>query len=189
MMKRLFNKAEAPFEFFDPPDPSSEFPQLAAFWQTTEVSSGRFFINSQFKQNFASDAPDFGHHWVSFYRADSGAYWPVNYIHARQYGPLILCGGVFTDGAAVKMMSREHRQALREAGGLYYVAIRNVVATMADQCEAFMGYTGDAHSRKVSAAAGFRDTEHPHLVANFHPSTSPERQVELIQAAHKLGAF
>ena len=50
MMKRLFNKAEAPFEFFDPPDPSSEFPQLAAFWQTTEVSSGRFFINSQFKQ-------------------------------------------------------------------------------------------------------------------------------------------
>jgi len=60
---------------------------------------------------------------------------------------------------------------------------------MADQCEAFMGYTGDVHSRKVSAAAGFCDTAHPHLVAYFHRSLSTQRQAELIQAAHEVGAF
>ena len=189
MLKRFFGKSEAPFQFVDPPDPASEFPQLAEFWQTTEVSGGGFFINDLFQRKYALDAPGFGHHWVSFYHADSGEFWPVNYIHAREYGPMILIGGVMTDGMAVKKMSEEHREALIEAGGFYYVALRTVFAIMAEQCEAFMGYIGDARSHQVSTAAGFRDTGHPHLVAKFHPAVSSKRQAELLEAAHKLGAF
>jgi hypothetical protein len=189
MLKRMFGKTEAPFQYVDPPDPVSDFPQLAAFWQTTEVSGGGFFIDDLFQRKYASDTPGFGHHWVSFYRSNNGEYSPVNYIHAREYGPMVLIGGVMTDGMAVKKMSEEHREALIEAGGFYYVALRTVFAIMADQCEAFMGYIGDARSHEVSTAAGFRDTKHPHLVARFHPAVSSSRQAELIQIAHELDAF
>jgi hypothetical protein len=189
MLKRLFGRQKTNMEFQDPADPSSEFPLLASFWQTTEVSASRFFINALFQRKFQFDAPAFGHHWVSFYKADDGACWPVNYIHARIYGPMILIGGVMTDGEAIKRMKAEHRQSIIEAGGCYYTALRHVFVTMADQCEAYMGLITNPRSMEVSCAAGFEKTGHEKLVAYFHKPITPHRREELIQAALEIGPF
>jgi hypothetical protein len=189
MIKRLFGDGKNAMEYQDSPDPGSEFPQLDAFWQTTEVSAGRFFINGLFQRKFQLDAPPFGHHWVSFYRADDGGCWPVSYVHARIYGPMILIGGVMTDGAAMARMKEEHRQAIVDAGGCYYTALRHVFVTMADQCEAYMGLIGDPRSMEVSCAAGFEKTGHEKLVAHFHRPLTADRREELIQAALEIGPF
>ncbi len=188
-MKRWFSKKNPPMEFRDPPDPAVEFPELNRFWQTTEVSAGQFFINELFQRKFRSDAPGFGHHWVSFYKSHDGSCHPINYIHAREYGPMILIGGVMTDGDALKRMAPEHRQAMKDAGGCYYSALRHVFATMADQCEAYMGLITDPRSMMVSCAAGFEKTEHEKLVAYFHKPISGKRKEELIRAALEIGPF
>ena len=188
-MKRWPKRKEPPMEFRDPLDPAIEFSELSSFWQTTEVSAGQFFINELFRRKFHSDAPGFGHHWVSFYKSDDGACWPVNYIHAREYGPMILIGGVMTDSDALKRMAPEHRQAMKGAGGCYYLALRHVFASMADQCEAYMGLITDPRSMMVSCAAGFEKTEHEKLVAYFHKPISRERKEELIRAALGIGPF
>jgi hypothetical protein len=189
MSKRFFKREKTPMDFRDPPDPGSEFPQFAAFWQTTEVSAGRFFINGLFRRKFHSDAPAFGHHWVSFYKADDGSCWPVNYIHARAYGPMILIGGAMTDGVAMTRMKEEHRQAIVDAGGCYYTALRQVFGAMADKCEAYMALIGDPRSMEVSRSAGFEKTGDEKLVAYFHKPSTPDRKEELIRAALEIGPF
>ena len=189
MLKRLLGKKKTAMEYRDIPDHPSAFPQLDAFWQTTHVSTGRFFINGLFQRKFDSDAPGFGHHWVSFYKPGDGACWPVTYIHARIYGPMVLIGGVMTDGKAVARMEDEHRKAIVDAGGCYYTALRHVFLTMADQCEAYMGLIGDPRSMEVSCAAGFEKTGHEKLVAYFHKPVTPGRREELIQAALAIGEF
>lgn len=189
MLKRLLGKKNNAMSYRDSPDPASEFPQLDVFWQTTEVSNGRFFIKELFQRKFQLDAPAFGHHWVSFYRADNGGCWPVSYIHAREYGPMILIGGVMTDGKAMSRMKEHHRQSIIDAGGCYYTALRHVFVTMADQCEAYMGLISNPRSMEVSCAAGFEKTRDEKLVAYFHKPATPERREELIQAALEVGPF
>jgi hypothetical protein len=189
MLKRLLGRKKNAMSYRDSDDPVSEFPQLDGFWQTTEVSNGRFFINTLFQRKFHSDAPAFGHHWVSFYQADDGSCWPVSYIHARVYGPMILIGGVMTDGAAMARMKEAHRQSIIDAGGCYYTALRQVFVNMADQCEAYMGLIADPRSMEVSCAAGFEKTRDEKLVAYFHQPATPQRREELIQAALNIGPF
>jgi len=189
MLKHLFGREKNTMEYRDSFDPISEFPQLDAFWQTIEVSNGRFFINPLFQRKFHLNAPEFGHHWVSFYKADDGSCWPVSYIHAREYGPMILIGGVMTDGGTMSLMKEEHRQSIIDAGGCYYTALRHVFVTMADQCEAYMGLITNPRSMEVSCAAGFEKTRDEKLVAYFHKPATPERREELIKAALGLGPF
>ena len=189
MLKRLLGKKNNVMGYRDPPDPVSEFPQLDGFWQTTEVSNGRFFINGLFQRKFRLNAPAFGHHWVSFYKAEDGSCWPVSYIHAREYGPMILIGGVMTDGSAMNRMKEEHRQSILDAGGCYYTALRHVFVTMAHQCEAYMGLISNPRSMDISCAAGFERTRDEKLVAYFHKPLSPQRREELIQAALEIGPF
>ncbi|NOQ42304.1 MAG: hypothetical protein GQ563_07375, partial [Desulfuromusa sp.] len=170
-------------------EPINEFPQLDGFWQTVDVSTGRFFINGLFQQKFHSDAPGFGHHWVSFYSADDGSYWPVTYIHATVSGPMILIGGAMTDGEALARMKEEHRQSIIDEGGCYFTALRHVFVAMANQCEAYMAIIADPRSMEVSCAAGFEKTRDEKLVAYFPKPTTPKRQEELIQAALEIGPF
>ena len=189
MLKRLLGKKKSAMEIQKPPDPVSEFPQLDAFWQTTEVSAARFFINDLFQRKFQSDAPAFGHHWVSFYKGDDGACWPVTYVHASIYGPMILLGGAMTDREGLKQMKKEHREAIVDAGGCYYTALRHLFVNMADQCEAYMGLIADPRSLSVSCAAGFAPTGDEKLFAYFHRPTTPQRREELIRAALAFGEF
>ena len=189
MLKRLWGRKGHTMELQEIPDPAGEFPQLDAFWQTIEVSNGQYFINELFQRKFHSDAPAFGHHWVSFYKADDGNCWPVSYIHASVYGPMILIGGAMTDGQAMARMKDKHCQSIIDTGGCYYTALRHVFVTMADQCEAFMGLIGNQRSMDVSCAAGFEPTENEGLVAYFPQPVLANRREELIRAALDVGPF
>lgn len=189
MLKRLIGWKKNTTENQGSHEPINEFPQLDGFWQTVDVSTGRFFINGLFQQKFHSDAPEFGHHWVSFYSADDGSYWPVTYIHATVSGPMILIGGAMTDGEALARMKEEHRQSIIDEGGCYFTALRHVFVAMANQCEAYMAIIADPRSMEVSCAAGFEKTRDEKLVAYFPKPTTPKRQEELIQAALEIGPF
>jgi hypothetical protein len=189
MLKHILGRLRKGMEIQKPADPVSEFPQLDPFWQTTDVSAARFFINDLFLRKFHSDAPTFGHHWVSFYKTEEGDCRPVNYIHASIYGPLVLIGGAMTDGAVLKQMNAEHRAAIIKAGGCYYTALRHVFMSMADRCEAFVALIGDPRSLEVSCAAGFEPSGHGQLVIYYPRSVTPKRQQELIEAALSAGPF
>lgn len=182
-------RARPDFGWDDVPDTQGDFHQLNAFYQTINVSAGDYFIGELFNRKFGSAAPDFGHHWVSFYKPKTGIFVPVNYIHARRYGPVVLIGGAVTDSNALRAMSKKHRQLIRVAGGSYYVGLRNVFHEMMGSCEAFFGYVGDSRAYKIDIAAGFRDTEHKYLVAYFPHPVSQKRREELIQRVSRLGPF
>jgi hypothetical protein len=189
MLKHLLGQKKKAMKIQEIPDPVSEFPQLDPFWQTTDVSAARFFINDLFQRKFQSDAPTFGHHWVSFYKSESGECWPANYIHASIYGPLVLIGGAMTDGAVLQRMKPEHREAIIEAGGCYYTALRQVFNAMSDRCEAFVALIGDPRSMEVSCSAGFEPTRHDKLVAYYPRPVTPARREELEQAALSAAPF
>lgn len=189
MLKHLLGRKKKAMKLQKPADPVSEFPQLDAFWQTTDVSAARFFINDLFQRKFQSDAPTFGHHWVSFYKSEEGDCRPANYIHASIYGPLVLIGGAMTDGAVLRRMKAEHREAIFNAGGCYSVALRHVFRSMADRCEAFVALIGDPRSMEVSCAAGFEQSGHDKLVIYCPSPVTPERHEQLIQTALSAGPF
>lgn len=189
MLKHLLGRKKEAMKLQKPADPVSEFPQLDAFWQTTDVSAARFFINELFQRKFQSDAPTFGHHWVSFYKSEEGDCWPANYIHASIYGPLVLIGGAMTDGAVLERMKPAHRDAIVDAGGGYYTALRHVFKAMADQCEGFVALIGDPRSMEVSCAAGFEPSGQDKLVIFCPRPVTPERREELIQAALAAAPF
>jgi len=189
MLKNLLGRKKKTMDIRKIPDPVSEFPQLDPFWQTTDVSAARFFINDLFQRKFHSDAPTFGHHWVSFYKAENGQHWPANYIHASIYGPLVLIGGAMTDGAVLQRMKPEHREAIIEAGGCYYTALRQVFKAMSDRCEAFVALIGDPRSMEVSCSAGFEPSGHDKLVVYCSRPVSAKRREELIKIALSAGPF
>jgi hypothetical protein len=189
MLKQLLGRKKRIMEIQKIPDPVSDFPHLDQFWQTTEVSAARFFINELFKRKFNSEAPAFGHHWVSFYKSENGECWPATYVHASIYGPLILIGGVMTDGAVLQRMKPEHRDAIIEAGGCYFTALRHVFKAMSDQCEAFAGLISDPRSMEVSCAAGFEPSGHDKLVVYCPRPVSAERREEFIKIALSAGPF
>lgn len=189
MLKRLLGSRKQTVELLKLADPVSEFPQLDSFWQTTDVSAARYFINDLFQRKFDSDAPDFGHHWVSFYKNEGGDFWPVNYIHASIYGPLVLIGGAMTDGEVLKRINPGHRDAIIDAGGCYFTALRHVFGAMAERCEAFVALIGDPRSMEVSCAAGFEPSGHDKLVIYCPRPVTAQRREELIQLALSAGPF
>jgi hypothetical protein len=162
---------------------------LASFLSISEVDDGPFFVDELFQRKFGAPAPRAAHHVVAFHKAAPLQPRVLGYAHFLPFGDIILVGGVCTDGRAFEAMPESQRAAIAAAGGVYHQVLRWAFARYADQCEAYFGYCGDARAEAVNLKSGFRKTEHPHLLVNFHKPLHEVMQRALIAKAAAIGPF
>lgn len=165
------------------------FPALDEFLTITPVDDGPFFMRELFRRKFGGDPPREGQHLVAFYRRAPQQMRVLGYAHFRPFGDIMLVGGVCTDGACFADMDEVQRQAIADAGGVYFNVLKYGFAHYAASCDAYFGYCGDARAEVVNLQAGFRKTEHPHLLVNFHKPLHDVVQRALIAKAAALGPF
>lgn len=162
---------------------------LQDFVTITEVDNGPFFASELFRRKFGGDPPAAAHHVLAFYRHAPQDLRVLGYAHFMPFGDIILVGGVCTNGAVFDLMSPSQRETITASGGVYFNVLKVAFARFADECEAYFGYCGDARAEVVNLQAGFRKTEHPHLLVNFHKPQHATMQRALIAKAVAIGPF
>lgn len=164
-------------------------PALSEFITITEVDDGPFFVGDLFRRKFGGDPPRQGHHLIAFFRVAPQRMRVLGYAHFHRFGDIVLVGGVCTDGGCFAEMSEAQRQAIADAGGVYFNVLRYGFEHFASSCDAYFGYCGDARAEVVNLQAGFCKTEHQHLLVNFHKPLHEVVQRALIAKAAALGPF
>jgi hypothetical protein len=162
---------------------------LQEFMTITEVDHGNFLVTDLFKRKFGHPPPDQPRHLVGLYRDPGGALHLAGYSHMMPFGDVYLSGGSCTNGDTARLMLPEQRDALREAGGLLFYMLTYAFRKYADCCDAFFGHCGDRRALEVTLAAGFIQTEHEHLIVNWHKPLHPNIQRALLAKVHALGSF
>ena len=165
--------------------------RIAPFVRITEVEHGDFFAGELFRRKYGASIPTFGHHAVGFYRRPDGELLVASYVHLWTQGTIGLLGGGCTDGRVLRAMQPDEVRLVNEAGGLLRYMLRYYFFTprFADAVEAFFGHCGDARAREVVFPAGFSETGLPHLIVRYTRELTSERQQQLVQQAHAIGAF
>ena len=158
-------------------------------FQICEVSSGEFFVNEMFRKGFGGKAPEWGRHLVFFYRHQADLFVPLGYLNYLPHGEVLLVGGGVTNSAGFKLVSKKDSEEIYRRGGVFYQMLVFGFEYFADDCEAYFGYVGDPRAYEVDLKAGFVQTRHEKLVANFHKPISQARRDELVAEMHALGAF
>ncbi len=162
---------------------------LRSFLTITEVDNADFLITSLFRRKFAAPPPDVGRHLVALYRDATGALHLAGYSHMRPFGDVYLSGGSCSEGETIRTMQAEHRDAIKAAGGIWYLILKYAFARYADCCDAFFGHCGDARALQVATAAGFISAGHQHLIAHWHKPLHENIRRALIANVHALGPF
>lgn len=155
----------------------------------SRVENAPFFVDELFRTKFSDRTPEYGHGVICFYRKDWQHFIPLCYTNFLPYDEVILVGGAMTDGAVFRLMPRETREVIKQAGGVYFQVLKFAFESMKDECEAFFGHAGDRRAYEVDIRAGFEPTPYPFLIANFHKPTSDQRKTELIEKIHAIGPF
>jgi hypothetical protein len=164
-------------------------PELHAFITITELDNATFLAGSLFKHKFKSSIPDFPRHIVAIYRDTDGASHIASYSHMRPFGSVYLSGGSCSSGDTIRRMLPHERATLTDAGGPWYFILKYAFRKYADCCDAFFGYCGDARALKVALAAGFKSTEHPYIIVNWHKPLSGATRQRLSDEVLSKGPF
>lgn len=162
---------------------------LRDFIVLTRVDEAAPFVAELFERKFAAPAPAAGHHMLALHRVAPQQLRVLGYANFLPFGDIMLVGGVCTDGEALRAMDATQREAVTAAGGIYLSLLRHAFARLADQCEAYFGYCGDARAEQVNLQAGFVRTVHPHLLVNFHKPLHEVMQRALLAKAAAIGPF
>ncbi|MDR2012772.1 MAG: hypothetical protein LBQ20_07005 [Rhodanobacter sp.] len=162
---------------------------LNEFLVITVLDDAEPFFGDLFRRKFGDPIPDFPCHLGVFYRAPAGQFMPLSYLHFTPFGDIMLVGGLCTDGGVFAQMSGEQREQIHAAGGVMVHALRHTFERLADECDAFFGYCGDARAWEVDMQAGFEPTEYDKLIVRWHKALDPVRRRSLVAKAHAIGPF
>ena len=162
---------------------------LRGFLDITEIDDARLLASGLFQRKFGSPPPDFGRHLVALYRDADGSMHVAGYSHMRRFGEVYLSGGSCSDGATIRRMPAAQREAVQEAGGIWYLILKYAFEKFADDCDAFFGHCGDARALVVAQAAGFIKTEFPPIIVNWHKPLHENIRRALTAKVVALGPF
>lgn len=162
---------------------------IDAVLEMAEIDDGHRLADALFQRRYGSDAPDFPCHVFAFARNGAERGPLLCYIHFTPQGKLLLGGGACVDNRALRLLSRESRDAIRAAGGLYRHALAWSVRHFSDRYQAIFGYCGDVLAERVDLDVGFGKTCHDHLLVYFSEGVSSADQERLIEQAHAVGPF
>ena len=162
---------------------------LRGFIMITEVDHANFLVAELFQRKFGHLPPDQPRHLVGLYRDSEGGLHLAGYSHMMPFGDVYLSGGSCTNGDTTRRMSEAERNTLRDAGGLWFYLLQYAFRKYAGCCDAFFGHCGDRRALEVALAAGFIQTEHEHVIVNWHKPLHPNIQRALLAKVHALGNF
>lgn len=162
---------------------------LRGFITLSEIDHADFLISDLFRRKFGHPPPDMPRHLVGFYRDASGGLHLAGYSHMMPFGDVYLSGGSCSNGDTMRLMQPGERDALRGAGGLWFYLLKYAFRKYADCCDAFFGHCGDPRALQVALQAGFIQTEHQHVIVNWHKPLHPNIQRALLAKVHALGTF
>lgn len=162
---------------------------LHGFITITEIDSADFLVADLFRRKFGHPPPNSPRHLVGLYRAPGGALHLAGFSHMMPFGDVYLSGGSCSDGDTARLMLPEEREVLRAAGGLWFYLLKYAFRKYADCCDAFFGHCGDRRALEVALAAGFVQTEHEHVIVNWHKPLHDNHKRALLAKVHALGAF
>lgn len=153
-----------------------------------ETADAEFYSGELFRRRFRSDPPNYPKHYVAFYREGPGEYRSVGYIHYTAFEDSYLCGGMVIDDRMYRRIPAQHRQLIREAGGIAEIMLRETFARLA-HAPAIWGHVGDKQAEVVNLRAGFRRTHHPHVMVVWNADLPQEEQVARLDRVIALGPF
>jgi hypothetical protein len=153
-----------------------------------EVSDAEFFIGDLFRRRFHGDPPNYPRHFVAFYQPVRAQLEAVGFVHYLAHEDSYLCGGLVIDERRYRQMPAEHRKVIKGAGGIAEMLLRVTFARLAS-APAIWGYVGDALAEKVDLRAGFRHTEHQHIMVFWNKDLSPEEKEQRLARVVALGPF
>jgi len=153
-----------------------------------EVSDAEFFIGDLFRRRFHCDPPDYPLSFVAFYRPARWRLEAVGYVHYLVHEDSYLCGGLVIDERRYRQMPSEHRKVIKDAGGISEKLLRATFARLAD-APAIWGYVGDPLAEKVDLRAGFRHTNHQHIMVYWNKDLSAEEKEQRLAKVVALGPF
>jgi hypothetical protein len=152
------------------------------------VNNAEFYVGDLFRRKFGCDPPDYPIHFVAFYRFAPGELQTVGYVHYLAFEDSYLCGGLVIDDRLYRRMKREHRVALKAAGGISELLLRSAMIELAD-APAIWGYVGDLLSEKVNIRVGLRRTAHQYLMVHWSKPLAPEEKDRRLSRVAALGPF
>jgi hypothetical protein len=153
-----------------------------------EVSDAEFFVGDLFRRRFHGDPPNYPRHFVAFYQPVRSQLEAVGFVHYLAHEDSYLCGGLVIDERRYRQMPAEHRKVIKAAGGIAEKLLRVTFARLAN-APAIWGYVGDALAEKVDLRAGFRHTEHQHIMVFWNKELSPEEKEQRLARVVALGPF
>ena len=165
-------------------------PEIASFVQVTEVADGHWFVDELFQRKFSHPAPKVGRHVITFVRDHEARLQVASYVHFWRQDVMGFIGGGSTDGRVLRSLPVPCAELINKHGGLLRQGLLYAFDRFAtDGLEAFFGHCGDARAKSVDLAAGFIETEDPHLLVKWVDMLSVGRQRTLIDRALAIGAF
>lgn len=168
----------------------SGLPECWGDWlRVVEVSDGSFFCSELFDMKFGHPVPSWGRHIIAFYRATTGNFLALSYLHFWEQDEAGYIGGGCTDGNVVRNMAECHKESFTSAGGALFFTLRYAFSHFDSNIDAFFGLAENPRARDVDLAAGFEVTNYGNLLIKEARQLSASRRQELIQQAIKIGAF
>ncbi len=164
--------------------------KLLKFLQITEVDNAEIFVTTLFQRKFHSPPPTFQRHFVAFYKPDLelNTIIPVGYVHQTPYLDCHLCGGLVIDDRIYRTMPIEHRQAIRQAGGIAELLLRYSFSRLMNT-KAIWGYVGDSKAEKVDLRVGFIHSAIKPIMVYWRQELSQQDKDELLEQIVEIGPF
>ncbi|MCF6262027.1 MAG: hypothetical protein L3J24_00315 [Xanthomonadales bacterium] len=155
----------------------------------TEIAEGQVVANDIFQRKFFNEAPADPHHLFVIYQAPDGTLSPLSYVHFMPVGDICLVGGGCTDGRVFNKMTDSERNTIKLLDGVFYYLLRYGFERFSDEFSAFFGYCGNERAESIDLRAGFKKTEHKHLLKHIPKPLHPTIERALIAKAHAIGLF
>lgn len=142
-------------------------------------------VDALFHGSFRVPAPRFPLHFVARWRRDGSV---SGYVHyTRQEPGVYLVGGLCVDPRPYRLMEKTERDLMRHAGSLSRWLLVESTALLPDKLAVF-GYTGNLMSLRDGRSTGYIETEHEHLIVQWHAAPDAEKAA-LVARIAALGPF
>lgn len=169
---------------------NDENSKLSEFLQVIEVDNADLFVTALFQRKFHSPPPDFQRHFVAFYKPDLKQHpvIPIGYVHQTPYLDCHLCGGLVIDDRIYRTMPIEHRQSIRQVGGIAELLLLDSFSKLLNT-KAIWGYVGDAKAEKVDLRVGFVHTTVKPIMVCWKQELAQQEKDALLEQIVAIGPF
>lgn len=171
------------------PQEAHPITSLGQILRVEQVTTCDFFVGDLFRRRFnTTGAPEWGKHYVAFYREGPGRFSTVGYVNYLKHDDSWLCGGLLSDERFYRRIPEHHRALVRAGGGIAETLLRESFKHLRD-APAIWGYVGDKKAEAVDLRAGFIHTWHDKVMVVWNRELPDEEKDARLRRVIDLGPF